>query len=70
MNVDCRASALIRKVEKHYHNENLTNNQHLILKRECDNSVLGVLARGTDYTSLRPYFNPIQPDIDYTVQAK
>lgn len=44
MNVDCRASALIRKIEKHYHKENLTNSRYLILKRECDNSVLGLFA--------------------------
>lgn len=26
--------------------------------------VLGVLARGTDYTKLKPYFHPIQPSVD------
>lgn len=26
--------------------------------------VLGVLARGTDYTSLKPYFHPVQPTVE------
>lgn len=31
--------------------------------------ILGVLARGTDYTSLKPYFNPIQPDLEQITKA-
>ena len=33
-------------------------------ERQCRTErILGVLARGTDYTGLKPYYNPIQPDL-------
>ncbi|MBR3606531.1 MAG: hypothetical protein IKL51_03020 [Lachnospiraceae bacterium] len=34
-----------------------------ILKNNSNDRVIGVLIRGTDYTQLRPYFHPIQPNI-------
>lgn len=30
--------------------------------------VLGVLARGTDYTSLKPYYHPVQPSIEEFIE--
>lgn len=30
--------------------------------------ILGVLARGTDYTTLKPYYHPIQPDVNAIIQ--
>ena len=44
MNIDCRLSALVRKIEKHYHRENLPGSKYLIIKRECENSGLGLFA--------------------------
>lgn len=32
-------------------------------RKEVRKRILGVLARGTDYTGLRPYYNPIQPSV-------
>ena len=29
--------------------------------------ILGILARGTDYTMLRPYFHPVQPSIEMII---
>lgn len=31
--------------------------------------ILGVLARGTDYTALKPYFHPVQPNLDQLAVA-
>ena len=44
MNIGCRLSALIRKIEKHYQRENLPGSKYLIIKRECENSGLGLFA--------------------------
>ena len=30
--------------------------------------IIGVLARGTDYTTLKPYYHPIQPDVSSIIQ--
>ena len=35
-----------------------------ILGEEGEKRILGVLARGTDYTSLKPYFHPVQPALE------
>lgn len=44
MNINCRVSAFIRKIEEHYHKENLLNSKYLIIKRDCENSGLGLFA--------------------------
>jgi len=33
-----------------------------------ENKVLGVLCRGTDYTTIRPYNHPVQPSVDVVIQ--
>lgn len=35
-----------------------------ILGEKQNRRILGVLARGTDYTSLKPYYHPVQPTVD------
>ncbi|MBQ9991379.1 MAG: hypothetical protein IJP31_10650 [Lachnospiraceae bacterium] len=49
--------------------EILKNKEEKILGRDKGERILGVLARGTDYTSLKPYFHPIQPDIEALSKA-
>lgn len=44
MNINCKASAFIRRLEEHYHKENLLNSKYLIIKRDCENSGLGLFA--------------------------
>ena len=44
MNINSGFSALIKKVEKHCGKDNLFNDKYLIIKRECDHSVLGLFA--------------------------
>lgn len=44
MNINCKASAFIRKIEEHYQKDNLFNSQYLIIKRDCENSGLGLFA--------------------------
>lgn len=45
----------------------LEKKEREILGQYKGERILGVLARGTDYTSLRPYFNPIQPDLEQLI---
>lgn len=44
MNINCRVSALIRKIEEHYQRENLWNSKYFIIKRDCENAGLGLFA--------------------------
>lgn len=44
MNIDCKASAFLNKIEKHFQKHNLLNSKYLIIKRECENSGLGLFA--------------------------
>ena len=44
MIIKSNISAILRKIERHYGKDNLLNNKYLIIKRECDNSVLGLFA--------------------------
>lgn len=44
MIINSSVSAVLRKFEKHYGKDNIFNNKYLIIKRECDNSVLGLFA--------------------------
>lgn len=44
MNINCKGSAFLNKIEKHYHRDNLLNSKYLIIKRECENSGLGLFA--------------------------
>lgn len=43
--------------------EYLNRQEKLIFGAADHSKILGILARGTDYTGRRPYFNPIQPEI-------
>lgn len=38
--------------------------------RKCSSNekILGILARGTDYTTLKPYYHPIQPDVNSIIE--
>lgn len=40
-----------------------------LFKGESDKDILGVLLRGTDYTSLRPSGHPVQPSIDEAISC-
>lgn len=44
MNIDCKVSAFLNKIEKHFQKYNLLNSRYLIIKRECENSGLGLFA--------------------------
>lgn len=44
MNINCKASAFLNRIEKHYQKDNLLNSKYLIIKRECENSGLGLFA--------------------------
>lgn len=37
-------------------------------KCKSNERILGVLARGTDYTTLKPYFHPVQPDVPAIIE--
>ena len=70
------------KVVKYYHEisdkyirfrpeilELLEKKEESILgKKDNRKRILGVLARGTDYTGLCPYYNPIQPTIEQMIE--
>ena len=43
--------------------EYLNKQEKRIFGAANQSKILGILARGTDYTGRRPYFNPIQPEI-------
>lgn len=53
------------KLQPHIEKKINEEYNHLILKKD---RVLGVLARGTDYTSLKPYGHPIQPEVDVLIK--
>ena len=44
MNINCKVSALLNKIEKHYQKDNLLNSKYLIIKRACERSGLGMFA--------------------------
>lgn len=44
MNINCKASAILKKIEEYYHKDNILNSQYLIIKRDCENSGLGLFA--------------------------
>lgn len=44
MNINCRISTLLNRIEKHYQRDNLLNSQYLIIKRACERSGLGLFA--------------------------
>lgn len=44
MNINCKSSKYLKKIEDHFHKENLLNSKYLIIKRECENSGLGLFA--------------------------
>lgn len=44
MNIHCKASALLNRIERHYRKDNLLNSQYLIIKRACERSGLGLFA--------------------------
>ncbi len=43
----------------------LSEEKERLFPKEC--RILGVLARGTDYTMLKPYFHPVQPTIEMII---
>lgn len=44
MNINCKMSKLIRKIEKRLNKENIVNNKYFVIKRECKNAPLGLFA--------------------------
>ncbi len=48
--------------------EKLEQARKEILGETKKQRVLGVLARGTDYTTLKPYYHPVQPDLPELIE--
>lgn len=44
MNINSKSSKFIKKIEDHFHKENLLSSKYLIIKRECESSGLGLFA--------------------------
>lgn len=48
--------------------EQLENERKTILGNKGEHRIVGVLARGTDYVTLKPYAHPIQPNVDQLIE--
>lgn len=69
-----------KEIISHYHNmaekyirfkgnvlQILQEKEQDILAPHKEERILGVLARGTDYTGLKPYYNPVQPSLEQMI---
>lgn len=44
MNINHKSSRFVHKLETHFHKNNITNSEYLLIKRECKNAPLGLFA--------------------------